>query len=312
MTRRATVLHRRSMAIALPSLMILAGASASQARAESSALRTSMFISDDADDTSVLRTGMGALFRYRDARHYQGLVLEDVRIQATGGVRHDDRRLYYAFAAGDDIWAWKGQLGTDGDTLLGQAALVREGIVRHEYFVERDLLETAQGVQAVYSTFVGAAYDLPLGVSDRYQLTLLGGAQDFGGENLRSHVRARYVAVVNPAYGLSVQLRGRAFHNSEPFELDYYSPRWFVEALPTVQLRRFRQRWMYTASLGWGAQRDSGSDWRTARTAEVSVTSPRVAYRGYLRASALYSNTPVAAGSSYGYRQFALEWIHPL
>jgi hypothetical protein len=114
-----------------------------------------------------------------------------------------------------------------------------------------------------------------------------------------------------PNWGLSAQLRVRAFHNSNPSEFDYYSPRWFAEALPVIQLRRFRSRWMYSASLGWGWQRDSGSATRSSRLLEAGITSPRKGADWYLRATASYSNTPTGTGQSYGYRQLIVEWIKP-
>lgn len=302
---------RRVAAVALASL--LAGAGAATAQAADTALRTSLFASDDADDTTVLRSSAGALFGYAGPGHYQGVVLEDLRIRAAGGASWNDQRIYVAFAREGEL-GWRGMVGTDGRTVLGSVSAVREGSIRQEYFVERDRLETRQGVEGdgLHHTFAGAAFDVPLDAVKRHQVTLLGGLQDFTGSNLRSHVRARYIAVVAPEKGISLQLRTRAFRNSEPFEADYYSPEWFVELMPTLQVRRFRGGWMYAAVAGWGRQRDSESDWRQARLVEFSVSSPQRAGAGYLRLNALYSNTPVGSGSSYGYRQLSVEWVKPL
>ncbi len=300
----------RDMCASLSFLALTALAPGASASDGGAALRLGVFASDDADDTFVLKTTAGGLLGYHSPDRYHGIVVEDVQIRPAGGAQWRDQRAYYAFATGE-TWKSKGLLGTDGDTLVGSVSTVREGRIRQEYFVERDLLETEQGIAGLYYTFAGAAYDIPLGRSDRHQVTALVGAQDFTGSNFRSHVRARYVAVVRPDLGLSVQLRARAFHNSTPFEFDYYSPEWFAEALPVVQIRRFRQRWMYAAAVGWGRQRDSESAWRDARLIEASITSPRAVGRGYLRASAVYSNTPIGAGASYGYRQLAVEWIVP-
>lgn len=274
------------------------------------ALRTGVFASDDADDTTVLRTSVAGLLEWVDVDHYRGLVVEDVRIRPAGGARYDEQRVYLTAAGGDSL-KWKAHIGTDGETVLGSGSLVREGRVRQEYFVERDLLETRQGITGLHHTFVGSAWDIPVGSSDEQQVTALLGLQDFDGENLRTHARVRYVAVIRPDWGLSLQLRTRAFRNSEPFEADYYSPEWFVEAMPTVQVRRFHRRWMYSAALGAGGQRDSGSGWRNARLVEASVTSPRIAGHGHLRAGLLYSNTPIGAGASYGYRQLTVDWVVP-
>lgn len=300
----------RCHALACALLLANAGPANAQAAEHAAALRTGVFASDDADDTTVLKTSAGAVFDWIDIDHYRGFVVEDVRIRPAGGARYDEQRVFVT-AAGGDALKWKIHVGTDGDTALGNASFVHEGRVRQEYFIERDLLETRQGVEGLHHTFVGGAWDVALGRSDRHQLTALLGAQEFDGENLRTHLRARYIAVVRPEWGLSLQLRTRVFRNSEPFEADYYSPEWFAEAMPTVQLRRFHRRWMFSAALGLGRQRDSESAWRDARLAEASVTSPRIAGRGHLRAGLLYSNTPVGDGASYGYRQLSLEWVAP-
>ncbi len=299
-------------AVAL-AVMIAGLLSAPGVRAQETALRTALFVSDDADDTSVVKASAGALFTYAGPDSYRGLVAESVRIRPLGGARFNDERLYYAFAREGDA-SLKGMVGTDGHTLLGSVSAVREGAVRQEYFVERDRLETRQGVQGdgLFHTFAGAAFDVPLDKAGRQQVTLLSGLQDFGGDNLRVHVRARYIAVVAPESGVSLQLRTRAFRNTHPFEADYYSPEWFVEAMPTVQLRRFHRRWMFSAAAGWGAQRGSGGDWQEARLVEVSAKSPVVSGKGHVRFGALYSNTPVGSGASYGYRQLTIEWVRPL
>lgn len=270
-----------------------------------------LFASDDADDTSVAKTGLTIDYRFGDIEHYRGVKLEHVRISPLGQPAWQDQRIYYRFADRGDRWTWNGQVGTDGDTVLGSASLVRDVARRQEYFVERDIVETPRGIDGLYYTFLGAAYDVPLDAEGRQQLTALIGVQEFTGNNVRTHLRGRYIASLVPAWGLSAQLRVRAFYNSDPFEFDYYSPRWFAEALPVLQVRRFRSRWMMSAALGWGWQRDSGSATRSARLVEAAVTSPRNAGTSYVRATASYSNTPTSTGQSYGYRQLMVEWIRP-
>ena len=273
------------------------------------AVHFDLFASDDADDTSVTKAGVTVDHWFEDLEHYRGVKLETVRIRPLGQSAWQDQRLYYRFADRGGSWLWNGQIGTDGDTLLGSASVVRDVPRRQEYFVERDIVETPLGVQGLYYTFLGAAYDLPLDASGHRQVTGLVGVQDFSGDNVRTHLRGRVIAAVAPDAGVSVQLRARAFHNSAPFEFDYYSPRWFAEVLPVVQVRRFHSRWMFNAALGWGWQRDSESGTRPARMVEAGVTSPRVGRDSYLRATASYSNTPTSVGQSYGYRQVNLEWI---
>ncbi|SKA23080.1 hypothetical protein [Novilysobacter spongiicola] len=275
------------------------------------AAHLSVFASDDADDTSTLETGLTLDYRFEDVERYRGIKLERLDIRPLGGERWRDHRAYYRFADYNDHWLWNGQVGTDGDTVVGNANFVRGGRVRQEYFVERDVLETPRGVEGLHHTFLGASFDLPLGEGERQQLTTLVGVQDFTGSNIRAHLRASYIATVVPEWGLSAQLRTRAFHNSTPGEYDYYSPRWFAEAVPVLQVRRFHKRWMYSAALGWGWQRNSGADVREARLVEAAVTSPRTGRDWYFRATASYSNTPTGAGQSYGYRQLMLELVRP-
>jgi hypothetical protein len=292
-------------------LMLATLASVSMPLVAQNAAHLDLFTSDDADNTSVTKLGLTVDYRFEDIEHYRGIKLEQVDIRPLGQQAWHDQRVYYRFADRANQWTWNGQVGTDGDTLLGSASLVRDVTHRQEYFVERDILETPRGVRGLYYTFVGAAYDIPLDDDGRQQVTALVGVQDFTGNNVRTHLRGRYVAMLVPNWGLSAQLRVRAFHNSNPSEFDYYSPRWFAEALPVIQLRRFRSRWMYSASLGWGWQRDSGSATRSSRLLEAGITSPRKGADWYLRATASYSNTPTGTGQSYGYRQLMVEWIKP-
>lgn len=301
----------RLLAVALAALAALAAPTAG--RASEVAARASFFASDDADDTRVVKVSAGLLIGYAGPDRYQGLVAERVAIRPRGGEEWQDVRVFAAFARNGAL-DWTARVGTDGETLLGEVSAVRNGRIRQEYFVERDRLETPQGVtgDGLYHTFAGTAFDFSLDARDRHQLTLLGGLQDFSDENLRTHLRARYVAVVAPESGLSLQLRSRAFHNSVPREADYYSPEWFVEVMPVAQLRRFRGGWMYAAAAGLGQQRARGARWREARLVEATVASPRRAGGGHFRLNLSYSNTPVGNGISYGYRQLTAEWIRPL
>jgi hypothetical protein len=130
----------------------------------------------------------------------------------------------------------------------------------------------------------------------------VGGVQPFTGDNVRTHLRANYVHVLKPELGLSAQLRTRYFRNSVPREYDYYSPRWYAQLLPVLQLRRFSKGWMYLVAGGIGAQRDNVSGWRRSSYFNARVTSP--ARSGWaLTGALLYSETPTATGQSYNYRQ---------
>ncbi len=191
--------------------------------------------------------------------------------------------------------------------MVGGLSLNDEARFRKEFFVERDIVETRQGLDlGLYSTFAGAAVDLP--VNDRNVFTALAGVQAFTGDNVRLHLRANYIHVVKPKLGLSAQLRGRYFRSSDPGEYDYYSPRWYAEALPLVQMRRFVGGWELLGAAGLGVQRDSASDWRASRYAHARFRSPR-AGSWSVNGAFTYTNTPSITGtprSGYSYVQGTL------
>ncbi|TZF91438.1 hypothetical protein [Cognatilysobacter lacus] len=270
-----------------------------------------IFVSSDADNTEIRRAGATVDWHYSDVHHYRGLALERAVISPLGGPARDFDRAFLRFADSSATWQWSGRVGTDGHRLLGAVSLVKPGARRAEYFVERDLLETRGGIARGQTvTFAGAAADLPIGPGERRQLTLLAGAQDFEDGNWRGHLRATYIDVISERIGLSAQLRVRAFHNSEPSVGDYFSPRDFVEAVPTLQIRhRLRGGWSGVVAAGWGTQRHTGADWRPARLVQASLTSPERARSGYFRATFGYSDTPGVGGEGYGYRQGTLQWI---
>lgn len=270
-----------------------------------------IFASDDGDDTSVVRASLTAYYHYDHPGQYRGLVVERARIRPLGTDGWSENRVYFRFADGTGDWKWNGQIGSNGHTVLGNASLVRDVPRRQEYFLEREVVETRQGEQGLYATFAGAAIDLPLDARQSRQLTLLAGIQTFTGDNVRAHLRATYSAQLVPEWGLGAQLRTRAFQSSHPGEADYYSPRWFAEAIPMLRLRRFHHGWMMAAGAGVGMQRDSNSDARAARLVEATIESPKSPRDWYLRATGTYSNTPVGEGINYGYRQVGVQLIKP-
>jgi len=158
--------------------------------------------------------------------------------------------------------------------------------------------------RGMYYTFAGAALDLP--VDDRNVFTAFAGVQEFTGDNMRLHLRGNYIHVVKPEWGLSAQLRTRYFHSTEPAEYDYYSPRWYAQVLPVLQVRRFTGGWQLLGAAGLGIQRDSTRGWRSSRFFNARVTSPAFRRDWALYASFLYSNTPVTTGFTYRYVQFSL------
>ena len=199
-------------------------------------------------------------------------------------------------------WKWNATVGTDGHSVLGSATLHDEAAFRKEVFLEREIVETPQGLtRRIYYTFGGAAIDLP--ADENNVLTLVAGLQDFTGDNVRTHFRATAVHVFNRDKGLSIQLRTRYFHNSEPREYDYYSPRWYASAIPVLQMRRFVGGWRTLVAGGIGVQRDAGSKWKRSSYFNAQLTSPPK--RGWSgNAAVLFSETPTVAGDNYNYFQF--------
>ena len=291
---------------------LLMGMPVSAAQAAESfghAVGTDLFVSTDADDTDVVKGGINLDWRFKGPELYQGIRLERARFKPLGGPSKDFDRVYLRYGDRAGHWAWTSQVGTDGHTALGSATVHDDARFRKEFFLERDILETPQGIhKGIYYTFGGGALDLP--INDRNTVTVVAGLQAFTGKNERLHLRGIYTHVVKPDWGLSVQLRGRYFHSSHPGEYDYFSPRWYSEVLPVVQLRRYSGGWRYSVAAGIGAQRDSGSDWRSSRYVNAQVTSPAVGRHWFVKAGLVYSNTPVGSGYVYDYTQFNLALTH--
>jgi hypothetical protein len=261
-----------------------------------------IFHSSDADSTEVMKSALDLDIDHADSEHYRGLSFEVARFRRFGQPTIEDRRVYFR-AAGGDAWKWTGRVGSDGHTVLGSAAIHNESRRRQEYFIEREIIETPLGLQnGLYSTFLGAAFDVPFG--DRTVLSTLVGAQEFGGENLRVHLRANLIHTIAPHHGLSAQLRVRYFDDSDANEVDYFAPGWYAQAVPTLQLRRHVDGWRYTVAAGYGRQRAADTAWRPARLVEASIVSPRFAQHWTFEAGYIYTNTPVNGGFTYDYRQF--------
>lgn len=274
------------------------------------AVRVEAWYSSDSDGTEVTRSRLGWNVQHADIEHYRGIELENVDYHFRHYFGDTSRRAFVRAAdtIDDSAWKWNARIGSDGDTWLGDGSIYKDVPNRQEVFFERDVVETPRGVtEGLRSTYVGAAYDLP--INDRQVVTALVGAQDFTGDNLRLHLRGRYIHVIKPSLGLSAQLRVRYFQNSEPFEYDYFSPKWYAEVLPVVQIRRFHQRWQYTAAAGIGRQKHAGTAWYPSRFAEAMVISPTVGRDWFFKGGFTYSESPFTsvAADNYRYRQFRLE-----
>ncbi len=268
----------------------------------SHAIGTDLFFSTDADHTNVLKAGLNLDWSNSGPEQYLGIRLEKAWFKPVGTRWHDRDRAYLRAANALGDWKWNATVGSDGHTIIGSAGIHDEAKFRKELFVERDILETREGLRRpIYFTFAGAAIDLP--ANDRNILTLVGGVQDFTGDNVRTHARATFVHVLSPEKGLSIQLRARYFHDSDPHEFDYYSPRWYAQAVPVLQLRGFTASgWRYLIAAGVGVQRDSDSGWRRSSLFNAQLTSPPK--RGWSgNAAFLFSETPTTSGKSYNYLQ---------
>lgn len=312
-TRRLAV----AMAIAvLGTASLIAGAAAAQTvpasllsppprDAPHMAIGADLFASTDADDTDVIKAGVTFDWVHDDPDHYLGVRLEEARFKPLGQSSVDDQRAYLRFADTQGRWKWNGQIGSDGDTALGAFNIHKESRLRPEFFVEREIVETPIGVdRGLYYTFVGGAFDVPL--NDRNTFTVVAGVQDFTGDNVRTHLRVNYVHVIKPEWGLSAQVRTRYFHSSDPGEFDYFSPRWYAEVIPVLQVRRYSGGWRYVVAAGLGAQKDSETDWRSSRYFNAQITSPPVGRDWAVTAAFTYSNTPVGSGNVYDYNQVTL------
>lgn len=268
------------------------------------AIGSDIFVSTDADQTDIIRLGINLDPVYKAADKYIGLRVEKAWYRPLGLRTTEKERVFLRYANGSADWKWSTQIGTDGDTVIGAITLHDEARFRKEFFIERDVVETVRGVtDGIYYTFVGAAVDLP--VDDKNSFTVMVGAQEFTGKNVRLHARANYVRVLKSDWGLTAQLRTRYFHSTEPREYDYYSPRWYAQALPVLQLRRYSGGWRYMVAGGVGAQKDAVSDWRASYYGAAEVTSPAIGRNWHLKASAMYNNIPQNSGA-YDYGQFTL------
>lgn len=269
------------------------------------AVGTDIFYSSDADNTEVVKAGINFDLAYESPEKHWGVRIERARFTPLGGRGKTMDRAYIRAADSIGAWKWVATAGTDGHAILGSANIHDESAFRKEFFVEREILETPQGLgRGLYYTFAGGALDLP--ASERDTVTLFAGVQPFTGDNVRTHLRATYVHVVKPSWGLSAQLRTRWFHSSDPGEYDYYSPRWYAEVLPVLQVRRFVGGWQLLGAVGYGAQRDSGTKWRSSRYFNARVTSPRFRKDWALNAGLLVTNTPVSTGYTYRYTQVSV------
>ncbi|WP_374603786.1 hypothetical protein [Arenimonas sp.] len=300
MSRRVHAVLATALLAALPVL----------AQASGPALRAEGFGSSDSDGNDVWRASLGWDVSRRDIEHWWGMRVEHARFSGTGW-DHQEQRLFVRAAGGEGGWRWQGEAGSNGHDLLGSASVYSTDEKRKEFFLERDVLETRQGVgQGLVHTFAGAAIDWPL--SGRWTATGLAGLQDFGGANLRRHLRANLVYALVPEQGLSLQLRLRQFNDSDPGEADYFAPGRYRQALGVVSVRRFfGGGYQLRATAGYGRQDFTGVGSQPSRLLELDFQTPKD--RGhFLRVVAGYSDAPgngASQGAGYRYRYARVEGV---
>jgi hypothetical protein len=268
------------------------------------------FASSDADGNDSFRSGLSYDLVRDGIDNRRGIKLEHA--EASGeGWRYERARAYLRLAAtADSGWKWRADIGTDGRSLLGNAALISERGLRRELFLERDIVETRLGVErSLYHSFLGGTVDIPLG--SRLTTALVGGVQDFGGSNRRLHARAVVSGVLVEDWGLSTQLRLRYFDDSVAGELDYFAPGWYREALAGLSLRRFVNGYSGRLLLTTGRQQSAGSQSRRASLYELQFETPK-RDGWYLKLNAGYSNTPISSAYTYAYRYLRLEFVRGL
>lgn len=293
--------------LALLAALASPAAAAAPDPAPRQAVGSEVFHSTDSDGTEVVRAAIDFDLRNEGEDRHLGVRVEKAWYNPGGTAWETRERVFLRMADRFGDWQWRARVGTDGDTVIGAVSINDDAAFRKEFFVERDIVESRQGLsRGIYATFAGAAIDLP--ADDRNVFTALAGVQPFTGDNTRFHLRGNYVHVVKPEWGLSAQLRGRYFRSSHPREFDYYSPRWYAEILPVVQVRRFVGGWELVGAGGIGLQRDSGSKWRESRYLHARFRSP-ASSDWAIHGNFTYTNTPslTAAGDSgYSYAQGTL------
>jgi len=294
-------------------LMALAAAPAAAQEAPSSpsappAVGTDIFYASDSDGTEVIRAALNVDLRNRSDNDHLGFSIEKGWYRPANSPQESRTRGFLTAAGEQGKWQWRARVGTDGDNVIGSIGVNDTSPWRKEVFVERDIVETRQGLRrGIYSTFAGATLDMP--ASDRDTFTAMLGVQKFTGDNVRLHLRGSYIHVVKSDWGLSVQLRGRYFSNSTPREFDYYSPPWFAEILPVIQVRRFIGGWELVGAGGIGAQRDAFSQWRQSRFVQARFRSPIRGSAWSATGAFTYTNTPTfgdTSDSGYSYMQVSL------
>lgn len=262
-----------------------------------------VWLSTDSEGTEVVKLVGRALWDFEGKDDYAGIAVEQAWFTPATGEQREFSRVYLDLANKlNEDWRWRARVGSDGQTILGTAEIRRADWSR-SYFIEREIIETEQGLnRRIYYTFAGASTDIAIDKDNTLALT--GGVQEFSGKNERLHLRGRYVHALKVVAGLSAQMDLRYYHSTEPNEFDYFSPESFVRAMPILQLRRFDDGgWMYLVAGGYGAQNSTGSGWQPARYFQFRMESPRSLRKLDAFAEIVYTNDSLVGGFSYDYLQ---------
>ena len=119
-------------------LALAAAAPAALAQAEtdgtSQAVRTDLWVGSDADGNEARKLALGWDVDHRDIEHCWGVKVEHARFSGRGW--RDDQDRVFVSGAGDagERWRWDGDVGTNGDDLIGRASIHSLDAYRKEFF----------------------------------------------------------------------------------------------------------------------------------------------------------------------------------
>ena len=131
----------------------------------------------------------------------------------------------------------------------------------------------------------------------------------FSDGNQRPTLKFKISYDVLPVQGISLQLRGRYFKNTDTSVISgYFNPSRFVENIAAVEINQTVQGWNLTGNFGWGRQA-GGNDPKTLTKAfEVAATTP-VASRLFVRAKAGYFRSLGYNGPDFMFRFVSQDLI---
>ena len=269
--------------------------------------------SRDSDGLRIDRAGAGAFLRYAREGDATGMRIERGRyaqddwrrrIEAVTVLHRDtDRRTAEGLRLATTLSRQGGHrlLGADIDWSRELRPGTRVGAL-----YARDWVETREALQAgLRYDMAGASIDQAVG---RFTVVGFYAAQRFSDGNVRHHYRARFIAPLAEAQGLTAQLRVRGFVSEDPdVARRYFNPRRYDQALFVLALRRrFDDGITLLAEAGAGRQRIAAEGTSPATHARLSLG--KVFDSGAaLRLEAQHARSASLAGPGYRYRSVAIE-----